>query len=389
MHPIPARGFEQLEFEARMARAQDRMRRAGMDAILLTTEPDVRYFTGFFTQFWESPTRPWFVVLPLDGKPIAVIPEIGAAGMAGTWVDDIHTWPAPRPDDDGISLLASVIDGLRRKFGRLGVPLGHESFLRMPAGDYQRLLGGLSAFEISDASLLLHQIRYVKSAAEIEKIHYVCDLTSDVFEDLPETLKAGESERQNCHRMRIDLLQRGADTTPYLIAGSGPGGYDSIIMGPTDRVLEYGDVLIIDTGTTFDGYFCDFDRNFVFGHADDDLGRAYDVVFASTDAGFAAARPGATTSDVWAAMWQVLEDGGALGNSVGRMGHGLGIELTEWPSNTADDGTPLEPGVVLTLEPGMEFAPGKQMVHEENIVITEDGARMLSRRAPAELPIVR
>ena len=84
MHPIPARGFEQLEFEARMARAQDRMRRAGMDAILLTTEPDVRYFTGFFTQFWESPTRPWFVVLPLDGKPIAVIPEIGAAGMAGT-----------------------------------------------------------------------------------------------------------------------------------------------------------------------------------------------------------------------------------------------------------------------------------------------------------------
>ena len=389
MHPIPARGFEQLEFEARMARAQDRMRRAGMDAILLTTEPDVRYFTGFFTQFWESPTRPWFVVLPLDGKPIAVIPEIGAAGMAGTWVDDIHTWPAPRPDDDGISLLASVIDGLRRKFGRLGVPLGHESFLRMPAGDYQRLLGGLSAFEISDASLLLHPIRYVKSAAEIEKIHYVCDLTSDVFEDLPETLKAGESERQNCHRMRIDLLQRGADTTPYLIAGSGPGGYDSIIMGPTDRVLEYGDVLIIDTGTTFDGYFCDFDRNFVFGHADDDLRRAYDVVFASTDAGFAAARPGATTSDVWAAMWQVLEDGGALGNSVGRMGHGLGIELTEWPSNTADDGTPLEPGVVLTLEPGMEFAPGKQMVHEENIVITEDGARMLSRRAPAELPIVR
>ena len=101
-----------------------------------------------------------------------------------------------------------------------------------------------------------------------------------------------------------------------------------------------------------------------------------------------AARPGATTSDVWAAMWQVLEDGGALGNSVGRMGHGLGIELTEWPSNTPGDNTPLETGVVLTLEPGMEFAPGKQMVHEENIVITEDGARLLSRRAPTELPVI-
>ena len=388
MLPTPSRGFEVGEFEVRLQRAQARMHDAGLDAILLTTEPDVRYFTGFFTQFWQSPTRPWFVILPLSGKPIAVIPEIGAAGMAGTWVEDIYTWPAPRPEDDGISLLRDVIGRLPRQFTRLGVPLGHESLLRMPAGDYQRLCEGLGAIEIADASLLLHQLRYVKSTAEIEKIHYICDLTSDAFEALPQTLKGGESERQNCQRMRIDLLQRGADHTPYLIAGSGPGGYDSIIMGPTDRILEDGDVLIIDTGTTFDGYFCDFDRNFAFGRADDNLRHAYDVVYASTDAGFAAARPGATTSDIWAAMWRVLEDGGALGNSVGRMGHGLGMELTEWPSNSPNDQTPLEPGVVLTLEPGMEFTPGKQMVHEENIVITEDGARMLSRRAPAELPII-
>ena len=70
------------------------------------------------------------------------------------------------------------------------------------------------------------------------------------------------------------------------------------------------------------------------------------------------------------------------------MGHGLGMQLTEWPSNTPTDGTVLEPGVVLTLEPGMEFAPGKQMVHEENIVIRDDGAEWLSRRAPDEMPII-
>ena len=389
MKSIPNRGFDRAEFETRMKRVQVRMLAEKMDAILLTTEPDVRYFTGFFTQFWESPTRPWFVLLPLEGKPIAIIPEIGAAGMASTWVDDIHTWPAPRPEDDGVTLLQDVIQQLPRRFGRVGVPLGPESSLRMPVNDYQRLITGLGNVEICDAALQLHQLRYVKSAAEIEKIHYICQLTSDSFEALPQSLRMGESERQNCHRMRLDLLRRGADTTPYLISGSGPGGYDSIIMGPTDRILEEGDVLIIDTGATYDGYFCDFDRNFAFGHADDQVRRAYDVVYASTDAGFMAARPGATTSDIWAAMWKVLEGGGALGNSVGRMGHGLGIQLTEWPSNTPDDNTPLEPGVVLTLEPGMEFAPGKQMVHEENIVITEDGARMLSRRAPASLPIIR
>ncbi|NQW02135.1 MAG: aminopeptidase P family N-terminal domain-containing protein, partial [Rhodospirillales bacterium] len=78
MRALPERGFQQVEFETRMSRLQARMFDQEIDAILLTTEPDVRYFTGFFSQFWESPTRPWFVVLPGQGKPIAVIPEIGA-----------------------------------------------------------------------------------------------------------------------------------------------------------------------------------------------------------------------------------------------------------------------------------------------------------------------
>lgn len=70
------------------------------------------------------------------------------------------------------------------------------------------------------------------------------------------------------------------------------------------------------------------------------------------------------------------------------MGHGLGMQLTEWPSNKPDDPVRLEAGMVLTLEPGMEFAPGNQMVHEEDIVITTDGARWLSRRGPAAMPVI-
>ena len=388
MRPEPSRGFSQAEFETRMEGAQGVMHDRNIGAILLTTEPDVRYFTGFHTQFWESPTRPWFVVLPNTGKPIAVVPEIGAEGMRATWVDDVRTWPAPQPEDDGISILSETIRSALGNVRKLGVQLGHESLLRMPAGDYAALLSTLPGVEVVDVATEIHQLRYVKSPAEIEKIHHICQITSDGFEALPDSLRMGESERINCQRFRMDLLNRGADNSPYIVGGAGPGGYGNIIMGPGDRIIESGDILIIDTGTTFDGYFCDFDRNFGFGTVDDGAKRAYDTVYKSTDAGFAAARPGATTSDVWAAMWAVLEDGGALGNDVGRMGHGLGMQLTEWPSNTPTDGTVLEPGVVLTLEPGMEFAPGKQMVHEENIVITEDGAEMLSRRAPPEIPII-
>ncbi|MFY7963145.1 MAG: aminopeptidase P family N-terminal domain-containing protein, partial [Elsteraceae bacterium] len=73
----PLRGFSTAEFEARYARAQEVMREHRLDALLLTAPPNVRYFTGFDSQFWESPTRPWFVVAPLDRPPIAVIPEIG------------------------------------------------------------------------------------------------------------------------------------------------------------------------------------------------------------------------------------------------------------------------------------------------------------------------
>jgi Xaa-Pro dipeptidase len=385
----PVRGFTQAEFEGRTERAQRRMRELEIDVMLLTTEPQVRYFSGFLTQFWHSPTRPWFLLVPLEGKPIAVIPSIGVAGMQQSWIDDIRSWSSPQPEDDGISLLLAAIRELPRRFGRLGATMGMESILRMPVRDFQHLQNELTGMEVIDCAEMMLQLCSVKSAAEIDKVRYVCELASDSFIALPDLIHSGQSEREILRDMRIDLLQRGADHTPYIVSASGPDGYGDIIMGPSDRIVESGDVMIIDTGTLYDGYFCDFDRNYAFGNASDRARRAYDTVYQSTDAGLAAAHPGATTTEVWQAMWSVLEAGGAMGNDVGRMGHGLGAQLTEWPSLTATDNTPLQPGMVMTLEPGMEFASGKLMVHEENIVITENGAELLSKRAADEMPIIR
>jgi Xaa-Pro aminopeptidase len=384
----PARGFAVAEFEQRTMRAQQRMRAAGIDAMVLTTEPEFRYFSGFHSQFWESPTRPWFLVVPCDGKPIAVVPGIGEKGFAQTWLDDIRTWSAPNPADDGISLLVGALQQLASRYRRIGFQLGHETHLRMPAADFLKLRELLGPIEVHDVTGLIRSLRMIKSAAEIEKIRHVCQLTSIAFENLPQLLTIGQTERDACRLLRMELLRLGADHSPYLIGASGPGGYDNIIMGPTDRVMNDGDILIIDTGTTWDGYFCDFDRNFAFGHVADAARRAHACVYAATEAGFAAARPGATTADLWTAMWKVLEAGGALGNDVGRLGHGLGMNLTEPPSNMPGDNTVLQPGMVLTLEPGMVFAPNQLMVHEENIVIREDGAEMLTGRAAPEMPVI-
>ena len=78
------RGFETAEFRSRVAKAQTLMAKHGFAAMLLSTEPEVRYFTGYLTRFWESPTRPWFVIVPATGDPIAVIPAIGARTTGGS-----------------------------------------------------------------------------------------------------------------------------------------------------------------------------------------------------------------------------------------------------------------------------------------------------------------
>ena len=385
----PKRGFEVSEYENRLDNIQKLMHESRMDAILLTTQVDIEYYTGFKTQFFQSPTRPWYVLIPSNDKPKAIIPTIGESGMRRTWLDDIQTWISPNPEDDGISLLLSTIKSLTKEHKCLGVPKSQESVLRMPLDDYENLVKSLDGIEIKDANKILRQVRLIKSTAEIEKIKHICQLTSQGFKDLNHLLKAGESEHENCKRFKQHLLSLGVDDTPYMVAGSGKDGYGSIIMGPGDKIIEEGDLFIVDTGSVFDSYFCDFDRNYAFGFICDEAKKAYQVVFDATDAGFNAAQVGNTTSDVYHAMNNVMQKGGALGNSVGRLGHGLGLQLTEWPSNTAADNTTLEPGVILTLEPGMEYLPGKEMVHEENIVITENGPEWLTQRASEELPIIQ
>lgn len=384
----PPRGFPDAEFEARTARAQQCMQHQALDVLLLCSEPEVRYFSGFDSQFWESPTRPWFLLVPAKGKPIAVIPSIGYRGMAATWIDEIHCWDAPQPDDDGVSLLVHVLKRLAVKYARVGLPMGHETQLRMPLQDLLSLQQQLNGVEFVDAVALTRGLRSIKSSAEIEKIRYVCDLMSQSFQALPEFAKTGQSERQICKQLAHHVQCAGADRTPYMIAGSGRGGYHDIIMGPTERILEQEDILIIDTGTVYDGYFCDFDRNYAFTRANNEAQAAYRLVHAALEAGLQAARPGNTASDLFYAMWHVLAaSGGALGK-VGRLGHGLGMQLTEWPSNMANDHTRLECGMVMTLEPSMTYGDGRLMVQEENIVIRDGEPELLTRRAPAELPIV-
>ncbi|MDO7552067.1 MAG: Xaa-Pro peptidase family protein [Planktomarina temperata] len=373
-------GFETTEFKARLTRAQSRMNAADLDAILLTTEPDIRYFTGYLTRFWESPCRPWFLVLPRSGDPIAVIPSIGAALMARTWITDIRTWRAPDLEDDGISLLAET---LRDLGPRIGTPSGLQSHLRMPLGDFARLNAALPQPIGADADIL-RSLRLVKSEAEIEKIKTACQIATRAFDRVPEIARIGQPLAPVFRDFQRLCLDEGADWVPYLAGAAAPGGYGDVISPADDRPLEAGDVLMLDTGLVHDGYFCDFDRNFSVGSPSPDVAAGHSRLIEATYAAFEAARPGATAAELFHVMDKIVT-GGAGGSEAGRYGHGLGMNLTEWPSLIPTDHTPLVEGMVLTLEPGIELAPGRALVHEENIVIRENGAEWLSQPYGAEM----
>ena len=373
-------GFETTEFKARLTGAQSRMNAADLDAILLTTEPDIRYFTGYLTRFWESPCRPWFLVLPRSGDPIAVIPSIGAALMARTWITDIRTWRAPDLEDDGISLLAET---LRNIGPRIGTPSGLQSHLRMPLGDFARLNAALPQPIGADADIL-RSLRLVKSEAEIEKIKTACQIATRAFERVPEIARIGQPLAPVFRDFQRLCLDEGADWVPYLAGAAAPVGYGDVISPADDRPLEAGDVLMLDTGLVHDGYFCDFDRNFSVGSPSPDVAAGHSRLIEATYAAFEAARPGATAAELFHVMDKIVT-GGAGGSEAGRYGHGLGMNLTEWPSLIPTDHTPLVEGMVLTLEPGIELAPGRALVHEENIVIRENGAEWLSQPYGAEM----
>lgn len=372
--------FTDAEYAARLSKIQSGMANHGLGALLLTNEHDILYLTGFLTRFWQSPTRPWFLVVPASGKPIAVIPSIGAALMGRGWIEDIRTWPAPVPTDDGVSLL---VETLTEVGGPIGLPSHLETHLRMPMADYERVKD-LCGLNFGSDHGLIAAARAVKSEAEIAKIASICAVAGRAFARVAEIAGEGvplSSVFRNFQRL---LLEEGADWVPYLAGGVGPAGYDDVISPASDAPLGSGDVLMLDTGAMKDGYFCDYDRNFAVGPPSKTAASAHIQLMEAIDAGLDAARPGACACDVWRAMANIV----GKGDTTGRLGHALGLQLTEGLSLIEADETELKPGMVITLEPGVVTGGGRMMVHEENIVITDCAPRLLSPMANRTLTVI-
>ena len=372
--------FLEAEFYQRTEKTQKLMYERGLDAILLCTEAEVRYYTGFRSLFWQSPTRPWFVIIPQSGKPIAVIPEIGRDLMERTWVDEIITWPSPRREDDGVSLLVKVLKGSNK----IGLLKGEEASLRMPLNDFETLNSKINGSFI-DCSDLVKEVRLVKSELEINIIRQVCSIASCAFDRAQQLFHIGQPLDQAFRDFKIALLKAGAEEVPYLVGGAGQDGYSDVISPPSNQLLKNGDILMLDTGSSLKGYFCDFDRNWAIGKASILAKTAYSKLYNATEVALRKIRPGMTCEQVFSLINSSL---GESDSDIGRMGHGLGIQLTEYPSLMLNDKTVLRENMVMTIEPSLSYGDGLMMVHEENICIRDGEPELLTKRAAEELPVL-
>ena len=109
----------------------------------------------------------------------------------------------------------------------------------------------------------------------------------------------------------------------------------------------------------------------------------------ATEAGLQKIKPGCSCSDISNSMMEILKKSGLKSNSVGRMGHGLGLQVTEPPSIHSDDKTILRENMIITIEPCFEYLPRKMIVHEENIIVHRGGAELITKRTPREIPIIK
>ena len=383
---LPERGFPKAEFENRLALIQASMASDDIDVLVLTQEHDIRYVTGFMTPFWQSPTRPWFVVVPRSGLPKAVIPTIGREVMNRCFTDAVHCFAAPSNTDEGVMLLGQVVRDCAGPTPVMGMMIGAETKLMMPLMDIEVLIDAIGQPELVDATEILRSARMVKSPLEIAKIRHICGLASDVFNAIPTWVQTGQTLRSVFREFKINALRSGIDDVSYLVGNAGQGGYDDIISPPGEDPIKSGDVLMLDTGCLWDGYFCDFDRNYGFGEVAAEALEAYELLWQATEDAITGLKPGMTSADLFGIMQSRL---GSSDDDVGRYGHGLGIQLTEPPSHIGWDDTVLTENMVLTLEPSLSLSGGKMMVHEENIVLTDAGATLLSKRAAPQLPIIR
>lgn len=353
------------DYRARMERAARAAADAGLAGLLVAPGPDLVWLTGY------APTavteRLTLLVLAPGRDPVLVVPTLeapDAAHAAGASALTLRDWT------DGIDPYAATAD-LLDAGGRFGIS---DNTWAMHLLGLQRALPGSSYAALTDA---LPMLRAVKDAAELELLAAAGAAADAAFEEIRKVSFAGRREREIGAELAALLRRFGHSQVDFTIVGSGPNGANPH-HEVGDRVIERGDMVVLDFGGLKDGYGSDTTRTVHVGEPTDEERRVHDIVREAQEAGCAAVRPGAACQDVDRAARKVIEDAGYGTYFIHRTGHGIGVTTHEPPYMIEGEEQPLVPGMCFSVEPGI-YLPGRFGVRIEDIVtVTEDGGRRLN-----------
>ncbi|NUR87172.1 MAG: M24 family metallopeptidase [Nonomuraea sp.] len=359
---------------SRLAAVQDATAAAGLDALLLTPGPDLRYVSGYEALPLERLTC---LVVPASGEPYLMVPRLelpaAQASPAARLPLEFVAWDET---DDPYAIAARRL-GPAKKVGLAD---------RMWAMASLRFRDALPGAEQVLAGTVLRELRMRKSAAEVAALRAAGEAIDAVHRQVPSFLKAGRTEREVGRDIHDAILQAGHATVDFVIVASGPNGA-SPHAEVSDRVIQPGEPVVVDIGGQMhSGYCSDSTRNYCVGEPPADYARYFEVLQRAQAAACDAVRPGVSCEAIDAVAREVITEAGYGEYFIHRTGHGIGIETHEEPYIVSGNTEALEPGFAFSVEPGIY--PGQHGARIEDIVVcAQDGGERLNT-TPRELVIV-
>ncbi|WP_105968781.1 aminopeptidase P family protein [Streptomyces geranii] len=357
--------FTADDYRDRMRRAARAAEDAGLAGLLVAPGPDLVWLTGY------APTavteRLTLLVLAAGQDPVLVVPALeapDAAHAAGAPALTLRDWTDGK---DPYAATAALLDAA----GRFGVS---DNAWALHLLALQKALPRTSYVSFTEG---LPMLRAVKDAAELSRLAAAGAAADATYEEIRKVPFGGRRESDVAGDLAELLRRFGHSQVDFTIVASGPNGADPHHEAG-DRVIERGDMVVLDFGGLLDGYGSDTSRTVHVGEPDAERRRVHDIVREAQEAGFRAVRPGAACQDVDRAARAVITAAGYGEYFIHRTGHGIGVTTHEPPYMIEGEELPLVPGMCFSVEPGI-YLPGRFGVRIEDIVtVTEDGGRRLN-----------
>lgn len=351
---------------SRLAAVREATAKAGIDALLLTPGPDLRYVSGYDAKPLERLTC---LVVPASGDPFMMVPRLEMPAAEAS--------PASRL---GLEFVAwdETDDPYRIAADRLG-PVAKVGLAdRMWAMASLRFRDVMPRTEQVLAGNVLRHLRMRKSPAEVAALREAGQAIDEVHRQVPGFLRPGRTEREVARDIAEAILATGHATVDFTIVASGPNGA-SPHHDVSDRVIQPGEPVVVDIGGQMpSGYCSDSTRMYCVGEPPADFAAYYEVLRRAQDAACEAVRPGVSCESIDAAARDIIAEAGYGDYFIHRTGHGIGVEGHEDPYIVSGNGEPLEPGFAFSVEPGI-YLPGAHGARIEDIVVcTESGADRLN-----------